>query len=373
MSGSKIWNGARRVLPWVFMFVGCVGVAWGLHQLIRPALPLPSMESDPIFDHREGFGLMLRQDLRDAYVVVPARPHPLPFRPQEPAYTARITKRTSFTCSTNTERFRAVGEFSSQPAPGVVRIVAVGDSITFGHGVNDDETYPHLLAQHLGPGYEVINAGVPGEDSDQALMDLTERVLPLSPHLVVLCVGVNEISSLPQRYDEDHLQLWLSEELYRKEEQELADNLRTFKEACATMGVRLVILVPPVNTFSPYPDAARFNRVVRETAHQLEVAYIDLEAAFRQVEERNGLVLLHEDDSQVVVQYHNGRPKTLLTVPVEPTREQFVSDAVYELLDSSTASMTLALDGCHPNAAGMELIAETLAPVVQQMFETETE
>lgn len=356
------------------MVVGCVGIAWGLHQLIRPALlPLPSLESDPIFDHREGFGLMLRQELRDARVVVPSRPHPLPFRPLDPEYADRITQRTSFTCSTNAERFRGVEQYAAEPAPGVVRVITVGDSITFGHGVNDDQTYPHLLAQRLGAGYQVINAGVPGEDSEQALMDLTERVLPLNPHLVVLCVGVNEISSLPQRYDEDRLQLWLSEEIYGERERGLADNLAAIKEACEAAGIRLVILVPPANTFSPYPDAVRFNRVVRDSAQQLDVAYIDLEAEFRKVEEQQGLVLLHEGDSQLVVQYRNGRPETLLNARVEPTRQQYVSDEVYALLDSGTAAMTLSLDGCHPNVTGMELIAGQLEPVVRELFESAPE
>lgn len=349
------------------MVVCCVGVAWALYQAMRPTLEILEMESEPIFDQRQGVGLIMRKGLRDARVVIPARPHPLPFRPLDSEYADRIQKRTSFTCSTNSERFRGVEEVSPVPDPNVIRVVAVGDSITFGHGVNDDETYPRLLGERLGSNYEVINAGVPGEASDQALLELTERVLPLQPRLVILCIGVNEISSLPQRYDENQHQLWLSEDLYRVEEREFADNLRAFEDACTAAGVHLLFLVAPSNTFSPYPDAVRFNRVVRHVATQVGAPYVDLEAEFLRAEQQRGLVLVQEGDSQKVVRYRGGRPKTLLTVPVSPTRQQYVSDAVYDFLDSETVGMRMSIDGCHPTVEGMVLIADLLAPVVEEI------
>ncbi len=40
-------------------------------------------------------------------------------------------------------------------------IVALGDSVTFGQGVNDDETWVNRLAQRF-PGVKFVNAGVPG-------------------------------------------------------------------------------------------------------------------------------------------------------------------------------------------------------------------
>ena len=353
------------------MLAVCTGVAYLLYLALRPALPLPSLESDPIFDHHDGFGLLLKKNLRDARVVVPARPHPLPFRPLDPEYADRITKRAVFTCSTNAERFRGTRSYSAQPDPDVVRIVAVGDSITFGHGVNDHETFPHLLEERLGPGFQVVNAGVPGQDSQRAILDLDERVLPLEPHIVVVCTGVNEISYSPERSEEDRLQLWLSEERYLLEEQEFADNLVSIERACVAAGARLVLLVPPVNSFSPYPDGPRFCRIVRQLARQRGIPSLDLQAAFSEVEERDGLALIHQIDSQTIVQYHGGRPQQLLYVPVTSTRSQYVSDFVYNYLDHEPAAMTLSLDGSHPNAQGMELIAQLVEPVITEIVEAD--
>lgn len=72
--------------------------------------------------------------------------------------------------------------------PGVVRIAAVGDSHTFGHGVADDETWPAVLERALGTAsapVEVMNCGVNGYDADQVVALLEKRVLAWDPDLVV--------------------------------------------------------------------------------------------------------------------------------------------------------------------------------------------
>ena len=48
------------------------------------------------------------------------------------------------------------------------KIVALGDSLTAGFGLTENESYPYLLQQRLkadGYDYEVVNAGVSGDTS----------------------------------------------------------------------------------------------------------------------------------------------------------------------------------------------------------------
>lgn len=45
------------------------------------------------------------------------------------------------------------------PETGKCKIVCLGDSITEGFGLGEQENYPYLLQQALGDGYEVINVG----------------------------------------------------------------------------------------------------------------------------------------------------------------------------------------------------------------------
>lgn len=63
----------------------------------------------------------------------------------------------------------------------------VGDSFTFGLGVNDAETFPSLLNQ-TSPSHGFRNFGVPGFSPDQELLLLQRDILPQKPRRVVLVV-----------------------------------------------------------------------------------------------------------------------------------------------------------------------------------------
>lgn len=76
----------------------------------------------------------------------------------------------------------------------VGRIVAVGDSLTAGFGLEESETYPAQLQRKLqedGRKFEVINAGVSGETSSGALSRLN-WILTQNPDIVILEIGAND-------------------------------------------------------------------------------------------------------------------------------------------------------------------------------------
>ena len=60
-------------------------------------------------------------------------------------------------------------EITPAPAPGVHRVLVLGDSVVFGQGLEEEETVSGVLAVRLNAGgagrYELINAGVPGYDA----------------------------------------------------------------------------------------------------------------------------------------------------------------------------------------------------------------
>jgi lysophospholipase L1-like esterase len=89
-------------------------------------------------------------------------------------------------------------EVAPTKAPGAVRIVAVGDSFTYGVGVHDEETFCARLAA-LDPRLEVINAGVNNYGTDQELLALKEQGLPLGPDVVLVCVFWNDLPNSYQR------------------------------------------------------------------------------------------------------------------------------------------------------------------------------
>lgn len=66
----------------------------------------------------------------------------------------------------NGQGFRANVEYDAKPADGKIRIIASGDSFTFGHSVGDDHTWPRYL-QSLDERFEVVNVGLGGYGLDQ--------------------------------------------------------------------------------------------------------------------------------------------------------------------------------------------------------------
>lgn len=69
-------------------------------------------------------------------------------------------------------------------------VLALGDSITFGTGAPPDASYPSVLARLSG--WNVVNAGVPGDTSAGALARLPELLQEHAPRLVLVSIGGND-------------------------------------------------------------------------------------------------------------------------------------------------------------------------------------
>jgi len=74
-------------------------------------------------------------------------------------------------------------------------IVAVGDSLTAGLGVDESEAYPAQLQRKLaGDGYDfnVVNAGISGETSSGTLTRIEWVISNLKPDIIILETGAND-------------------------------------------------------------------------------------------------------------------------------------------------------------------------------------
>jgi len=78
-------------------------------------------------------------------------------------------------------------EVAAARTPGRPRVVMLGDSITFGYGVRDGETFSAVM-ESLAPPLEVVNLGVQGYGTDQELLKLEREGFAYAPDVVVLNV-----------------------------------------------------------------------------------------------------------------------------------------------------------------------------------------
>jgi SGNH hydrolase-like domain, acetyltransferase AlgX len=76
--------------------------------------------------------------------------------------------------------------------PGTRRLLAIGDSFTFGHGVDVADRFTERLGADL-PGLEVVNMGVWGTGTDQQLLLYSNEGVKYAPDLTILCYMVENI------------------------------------------------------------------------------------------------------------------------------------------------------------------------------------
>ena len=104
------------------------------------------------------------------------------------------------------------------------KILAFGDSLTYGTGAGREQSYPAVL-EHL-TGRHVVNAGVPGEITQQGLKRLPRLLDEVQPELLVLCHGGNDI-------------------LHKKDLDAAADNLRQMIRAAQSRNIAIVLIGVP--------------------------------------------------------------------------------------------------------------------------------
>lgn len=97
----------------------------------------------------------------------------------------------SETVTINSKGLRGRKEYPTQKKRSETRIIALGDSFTFGEGVGDEETYPFFL-EGLLKTCSVLNLGVHGYGTDQAYLYLKTEGFQYSPDLVILGIFVAE-------------------------------------------------------------------------------------------------------------------------------------------------------------------------------------
>ncbi len=93
----------------------------------------------------------------------------------------------------NRDSMRFRGDFPPK-RPGIFRIIALGDSLTYGYGIDERDTYPKVLDTLLNDTFrvEVLNLGVSGAQSEDIYKILQRKVPDLQPDLVIYGMCLND-------------------------------------------------------------------------------------------------------------------------------------------------------------------------------------
>jgi acyl-CoA thioesterase I len=113
-------------------------------------------------------------------------------------------------------------------------VLAFGDSLTFGTGATENESYPAQLEKLIGR--RVVRAGVPGEVTRQALARLPGALDEHAPRLLVLCIGGNDF-------------------LQRLDRREAEANVREMVKIARGRGVGVLLVGTPEPGLSVAPPA----------------------------------------------------------------------------------------------------------------------
>lgn len=150
-----------------------------------------------VYAHRRDSPCGLRPELLARLIYVYSRSQGTPDAPEvgglvpdphrgwrhAPGLRQRVLQGTPV--STNSRGFRGAREVVVPKPPSVTRVVALGDSFTFGEGEPDDATWPAQLEQAL-PGLEVVNLGERAYAHDQMYFALKDDGMSLQPDAVIL-------------------------------------------------------------------------------------------------------------------------------------------------------------------------------------------
>ena len=90
-----------------------------------------------------------------------------------------------------------------------IRIAAIGDSFTYGWGIeNSNNVYPKVLEKKLNNisniNYEVLNFGLPDSNTEDELLIIKEKALKYNPDIIILGYYINDLENIDSNNIEEN-------------------------------------------------------------------------------------------------------------------------------------------------------------------------
>jgi len=262
----------------------------------------------------------------------------------------RLNRNVPVTINSEGFRGKAVPIHKSPPSK---RIVGIGDSLMFGWGVEDKETYLSILSEQLNSkspecSWEIINMAVPGYNTVMEVETLKEKGLHYKPDIVIIHFCQNDLR-LPNfiREQEDYLAL------------DQSFIIKYFRGTLKT-----------IKKIRPPRDS---NGRIEDDPQRIPKQYRDMvgtKAYYRAMEELAALSIKHKFDVVVLAYRPNTRIQKickklgLQMVEIFPLWQKYASEE--GILDADGAWRIVQKD-FHPSAIAHKFIANTLSEMLVQL------
>ena len=298
-------------------------------QIVAPDRPHEASEIHPSAPKLTKEGKVLSQRVKGVPTLVPDRPHDHDEIQSNRSHGFQRKRR--FSVNTNTTGLR--GKEFVVPASDY-RIIAVGDSVTFGWGVDDDQTYPVLLEKELG--IEVINAGIPGLSPVEAMNWTQQNAKLLDGDLVVM--------------------------MFAGYGQELVlSRLKTLQKYLDP--IQIIWVVSPDSTFAMKPNNPEHNPELL-SKRMGSIPVCDLEPIFKSAQVgKPGVVFTKEGSRQRLLDNQDGQ---ILIEVISETPRNIDDEILAAFEKDTTLREPLFFDGGHPDEEGYALMAQSVAACVRQ-------
>ncbi|MCB9875438.1 MAG: DUF2920 family protein [Planctomycetaceae bacterium] len=223
------------------------------------------------------------------------------------------------------------------------RIVCFGDSITGAYyhtgGVRAWCDMLGLALQQANPraNIEMVNAGISGHTTVNALARIENDVLAKDPDLVVVMFGMNDVTRVPL--------------------EQFRDNTRTIARRCQEQGAAVILCTPNSvyeNPARPNSRLAEFSEAVREVAAELKLPLVDCFSDWQQLrtDEPGRWMLLMSDEIHPNMNGHQRFAetitKTLTGKTVSLAETTPLSDALHHTFDQLRAGVAVKLVASAP-------------------------
>ncbi len=246
----------------------------------------------------------------------------------------------SFSVSTDARGFRRT--------PPVIaaewRVVFLGDSCTFGVGVDDDQTFPAWVQQRL-PGVQCRNLGVPGYSAYQGRVLLEHYAFDAPPDVVVISFGFNDEAPWDTRSDLENAQRLAAER------EGFAAHFRFVKLLQGVLPLRAPAASHTREGARPRLTDAEFQEQVRAM-----IAWCRQRGA-------TPLLMLWPQKSQLREEGLLPKQAALLAV----AQSERVGLVDLPAAFRAPGQPDLFLDAVHANAQGCEAVADTLVPILRYL------